>query len=105
MGYFLRTKQHTGRNTNKGLCQLFGTNIVAGSVAYFILHRYIAKIKGEVGEATTRTADTNVQTGDISQYLNQSEGVLEVEDESILGKTIVQKRFTLSDFFWLTNST
>ena len=28
---------------------------------------------------STRTADTNVQTGDISQYLNQSEGVLEVE--------------------------
>ena len=32
---------------------------------------------------STRTADTNVQTGDISQYLNQSEGVLEVDVKRI----------------------
>ncbi len=46
---------------------------------------------------TTRVADTGVISGDLSSYINSSEGVLEIKAKSIVSNPAQDLRITLSD--------
>ena len=50
-----------------------------------------------VGAIATRSADTGVISGDLSSYLNSSEGVLEIKAKSIVNNPAQDLRITLSD--------
>lgn len=50
-----------------------------------------------VGAIATRSADTGVVSGDLSSYINSSEGVLEIKAKSIVSNPAQDLRITLSD--------
>jgi hypothetical protein len=49
------------------------------------------------GATATRAADTGVVSGDLSSYINSSEGVLEIRAKSIVNNPTTDLRITLSD--------
>ena len=49
------------------------------------------------GAIATRSADTGVVSGDLSSYINSSEGVLEIKAKSIVSNPAQDLRITLSD--------